>query len=81
MFFATSLGPQNEGPTALGLFHLLAARFPGRGGVASHEIYAAMVDIVRAKELKLTPAAALEMLAQAGMLRFEAETDTGYFTG
>jgi hypothetical protein len=80
MFFATSLGPQNEGPTAIGLFHLLAARFPSRDGAPSHELYTAMAEIVRVKELKLTPAAALDMLAQAGMLRFDAETDTGYFT-
>lgn len=81
MFFANSLGPEKERPTALGLYHHVAAKFPGRDGVPSHELFAALDALIREKSLPLTAPAAMEMLSQAGLLRFEAETDTAFFTG
>ncbi|HVK82348.1 MAG TPA: hypothetical protein VM915_17240 [Verrucomicrobiae bacterium] len=82
MFFANSLGPAEEPPpTPEGLYRLAAARFPGRDGVPSHEIFAVLDAIVREKGLKLSAAGALELIAQAGLLRFDAETNTAYFVG
>ena len=80
MFFASSLGPAKERPTAHGLYHHVVAKFPSREGVPSHELYAAMEAMIRDKSLPITTPAALDLLAQAGMLRFDAGTDTAYFT-
>ncbi|HEX8899773.1 hypothetical protein [Vitreimonas sp.] len=80
MFFANSLGPAEQAnPTAQGLYLLLAARFAGRDSAPAHELFMAMETVVRDKNLKMSPAVALDLIAQAGMLRFEAETDTAYF--
>lgn len=81
MFFATSLGPAAQRPAAHGVYHYVVAKFPSRDSVPSYELYAAMETVIREQKLQLNAAAALDMLAQAGLLRFDAGTDTAFFTG
>ncbi|WP_167755497.1 hypothetical protein [Vitreimonas flagellata] len=48
----------------------------GRPSVSSEELFAIVADVVREAKLGLSPEAAIDLLANAGKLNFEANTNT-----
>lgn len=76
MFFAESLGAMPQAVTPNALLKLIRAKMAGRPSVSSEELFAIVADVVREAKLGISPEAAIDLLANAGKLNFEANTNT-----
>jgi hypothetical protein len=76
MFFAESLGAMPQAVTPSALLKLIKLKMAGRASVSSEELFAIVTEIVREADLRITPEAAIEFLANAGKLNFETNTNT-----
>ena len=76
MFFAESLGAMPQAVTPNALLKLVKVKMAGRPSVSSEESFAIVTEIVREAKRGISPEAAIDLLANAGKLNFEANTNT-----
>ncbi|UPT64435.1 MAG: hypothetical protein M0D54_07910 [Hyphomonadaceae bacterium JAD_PAG50586_4] len=76
MFFAESLGAMPRAVTPNALLKLIKLKMAGRASVSSEELFAIVTEVVSEADLRITPEAAIEFLANAGKLNFETNTNT-----